>query len=329
MKQQTTILTILLLLLLTHTKTIQVKVGHLSIQVSNTGNLPKYTFYTDDNDHYTVFLNNVYEAIENDIGDLEKIRETSVDLPGLIWNVSDVVPQVYSDEGEAEENDDDEDAERHHQGGCRHHRSRAVSRKRSVQDDDDHEVPEKQVFLSWDIVSGASGSFDSVSFMNHVKFDERTSAIKFDMKLSGYKWVRNDSALVFEYNFQRNGQEEDIYISDGIIQVGHAFFNGVSYAFDSQNNTVGVTYDVVDNKIRVIYQHFEGGDLFHDPEFGVSETQKDISHSQQQRSDNEGFQVPQVNLVVPMLISIGAAFVVVMGITILIVIMTKRNHVIV
>eukprot|EP01129_Flabellula_baltica_P004947 TRINITY_DN1755_c0_g1_i1.p1 TRINITY_DN1755_c0_g1~~TRINITY_DN1755_c0_g1_i1.p1 ORF type:complete len:293 (-),score=53.09 TRINITY_DN1755_c0_g1_i1:49-927(-) len=266
-------------LILSHSEPVQVTVGDLSIHVLESSTAPEYVFHLGTSDSYQVQLYAIYEAEQKRFGEFEMIEGRNVSLDELNWDISDVVGGKVDAFGLSGGSNSD------------------LAQKQDGSSEED-------MYLTWSIASGASDWFRSVSFVNYVKLNRQTTSMKFDVEVYGYQWTKFHSVLVMEYAFLRNGMEALISEGPGKFQVGEAYLNVVNRAKDSNGDHVEVQYQLRENRIRVVYSHFDGNLYHYDPEFGIEHGQIDELAQEVMPQNTDGMLFILVIVVVSVILSV-------------------------
>eukprot|EP01090_Pellita_catalonica_P010627 TRINITY_DN2205_c0_g2_i3.p1 TRINITY_DN2205_c0_g2~~TRINITY_DN2205_c0_g2_i3.p1 ORF type:complete len:252 (-),score=44.15 TRINITY_DN2205_c0_g2_i3:433-1188(-) len=123
-------------------------------------------------------------------------------------------------------------------------------------------------------------SFDCLTFINRICSDNSShdTSLKFDIDLSGYQWLNDDSdyvlAIVFSLKGNKgNGTSLRRDDSNFIVEFGeNGYFNTTDEALTGEyrNISTAVDADLQGQKITLYFDHFSQN-LFQDPAFGLKE----------------------------------------------------------
>lgn len=212
------------------------------LDVTGNGNVPKYDFQLVSNDTvYSVQFMQFYEAIPQPDGSLKKNGNSNIALASLTWEWTDII--------------DDGNGDLHF------------------------------VITAYDGGHGNNKQFSSLVLTNHIKANVTMNSdnttlsaplLKFDVEINDYAWVSTEenAKVVLIFSFSSPGLHPEK--KDGKVMLGDAFFKAADSAdsFDSPDSvtSVPVTTDYENGAgIWVVYDHWTGKHLLHDPELGFGD----------------------------------------------------------
>jgi len=172
------------------------------------------------------------------------------------------------------------------------------------------------------------GRWDSLTFVNHITNTSSSSSssssndtesqvhsFKFDVILEGYQWQSEDpeAGLVVEFGWTYEVGNLPIQPSSDApdnstdpnngrvrqddpqtLRLMQALLRVAPEAIDGEGGAVGVTLSYEGGeggKVQLVYQHFNGSSLFHDPTVGIDESQPlgpNVGNSTSSSSDGDG-----------------------------------------
>jgi len=214
------------------------------LSVTGNGNVPKYEFWLQANatTRYNVQFNQFFEAIPQADGTLKKNGQSNIALASLDWEWTDII--------------DDGNGDMHF------------------------------TITARDSGHGNTKQFSSFILQNHIKAnvtldcDNKTISaplLKFDVLINDYTWVsaEPEAKVVLEFSFSSPGGHAEKV--DGRVKLGDAYFTSASTAssYDDPDKTTSVVvttdYNGTGGGIWLIYDHWTGAHLVHDPELGFGE----------------------------------------------------------
>lgn len=216
---------------------------YFGISITGNGNVPKYSFWLQSNTSnvYSVFFHQFFEATG---ADLKKNGQSSISLPSLTWEWTDI-----HDDGNGTLNFNITAKDGGH-GNAKQFSSLSL--------------------VNW-IHANTTHEKDDVTIQ---------PLLKFDVIIDDYIWVSEDvtAKVVLLFDLTSNhGDSSNSNSADNKIVVDGAYFgiNGTALSFNNPDETtkIGVTLLAGSGKeekgIWLVYDHWTGSHLVHDPTIGI------------------------------------------------------------